>query len=68
MMVPLLIFLQFSVVPKMFLPLKKVLQIRVVPNIQSPRLSEARVLISNHTVPTGSRADEGLELVLIFRS
>ena len=31
----------------------------MVPNIKYPRLSDARIVISNETVPAGSRADEG---------
>ena len=36
-------------------------QVQVAPNFQYPRLSEARIVISNNTVPSGSRADEGIE-------
>ena len=31
----------------------------MVPNFKYPRLSDARIVILNDTVPKGSRADEG---------
>ena len=36
-------------------------QLQVAPNFPYPQLSEARIIISNNTVPVGSRADEGIE-------
>ena len=41
-----------------------ILQVRVVPNFKHPRMSSARIVIANETVPSGSRANEGIEAVI----
>ena len=39
------------------------MQVRVVPNFKHPRMSSARIVIANETVPIGSRANEGIETI-----
>jgi len=40
----------------------EIAKVRVIPNFKHPRMSSARIVIANETVPIGSRANEGFEV------